>query len=457
MKKQNLDADVGASYRPVSLLAFLSKILERLAYSRLTHHMSLFLKNENYQSGFKAFHSTETALLCVSNDLRRSSDSGSTSLLVLLDMSAAFDTLDHSILITRLHNYIGLSGSALQWFTSYLSNRTFQVKQGSDISKSLPINYGVPQGSVLGPLLFRIYMLPLQILLTHLGVSFHCYADDTQLYIPCSHSKFSASIEYIQFVYNHIANWLSNNFLKLNDDKSDVVVIGTPSSVMQCKTSKSSIKLGNFDIKFSPSVKNLGVLFDESLSFVPHIKDKRKSSFFMLHNLRRIRNHFDQASFETLVHAFITSRLDYCNSLFINLPSSTINCLQSIQNYAARLVLKETKYCHITPLLKQLHWLPVKDRIKFKTLLLTFKAIHFSEPLYLKSLLNFKTPARDLRNHDNLLLDVPRSHSARMGDCAFSIAAPLIWNELPFDIRNSPSVTTFKSRLKTHLFSQRYC
>ena len=457
LKKPNLDPEVSSNYRPVSLLPFFSKVLERLVKSRILDHMSKFVTSEIFQSGFKECHSTETALLSVTNELRLSADAGDVSLLVILDESAAFDTLDHEIQIKRLHDFLGLDKEALKWCNSYVSERSFQVQQGTDTSTSSPLHYGVPQGSVLGPLLFRIYILPLLVLLSSLGVSYHCYADDTQIFIPCKISKFANSIDSVSHIYKSISDWLSNNYLKLNDDKSEIILIGTPLAVAHCKTIASSIQLGTTNITFSPTVKNLGVIFDESLSFSQHIKQCRKSSFFMLRNLGRVRNHFDQASFETLVHAFVSSKLDYCNSLFINLPNSTINGLQAIQNYAARLVLRQGRFCHITPLLKKLHWLLVKDRISFKTLLLTFIAIHFSNPPYLKSQLTIKNHMRPLRDQDHLQLEVPRSHSARMGDRAFSIAAPALWNMLPFEIRSVSTVNEFKKLLKTHLYSARYC
>ena len=456
LKKANLDPEESSNYRPVSLLPFFSKIIERLVKSRVIDHMSKFLKSEIFQSGFKEFHSTETALLSVTNELRLSADAGFVTILILLDMSAAFDTLDHKILIDRLIHFLGLHEEALNWFISYLENRSFQVQQGTDTSKSVPLEFGVPQGSVLGPLLFRIYILPLLVLLSNLNVSYHCYADDTQIYIPCKISNFANSIDSIKSIYKSISDWLSHNFLKLNDNKSEVILIGTPNSVSQCKSLATSIKLGSSDIKFSSSVKNLGVIFDENLSFTQHIKQCRKSSFFMLKNLGKIRNHFDKPSFETLIHAFISSKLDYCNSLFVNLPKRSINDLQAIQNYAARLVLKQGRYCHITPLLKYLHWLKVIDRIDFKLLLLTFKALNFSNPPYLKSQLTLKTHTRSLRDQDHLQLVVPRSHSTKMGDRAFAVAAPSLWNSLPLYIRNASTTDEFKSLLKTHLFESCY-
>ena len=420
--------------------------------------MSTFLDYEIFQSGFKAKHSTESALLYVTNELRKSAAApGKVSILILLDLSAAFDTLDHSILINRLRSFIGLSGSALNWFISYLSNRSFQVKQNSDTSNRYFFKHGVPQGSVLGPILFRIYILPLLVLLSSLGLSFHCYADDTQIYITCTSASFPRQIEFMQNAYNIISNWLSDNFLKLNDSKSEVILIGTPHHVSLCKNIATSIDLGNTNITFSSTVKNLGVLFDESLTFVPHIKNCRKNCFLTLKNLRHIRNYFNRTSFESIINAFITSKLDYCNSLFINLPASYIKQLQSIQDYAARLIFRRGLYSSVKPLLFDLHWLPVKDRITFKILLITYKIIHSSEPPYFLTQLKLKTPARTLRYQDNFILETPWfRNSARMGDCAFSIAAPKLWNPLPLNIRSAPSVDSFKSTLKKHLFSKRY-
>ena len=183
IKKPSLPKEELSSYRPVSHLNFVSKVIEKIVQKRLLNHINSFSLLPMYQSAYRMYHSTETALLRVQNDLLLGIEKQKVSALALLDLSAAFDTVDHAVLIDRLESFFGLSGIALSLVKSYLTDRTQSVKIGEHLSPPVRLNTGVPQGSILGPLLFSMYTAPLEQTLLSEGVSFHFYADDTQIYV----------------------------------------------------------------------------------------------------------------------------------------------------------------------------------------------------------------------------------------------------------------------------------
>ena len=455
LKKPNLDPNDPSNYRPISLLPFLSKVLERLVQSCLNDHINFIHLDEQYQSGFKSLHSTESALLFVTNQLRISADNNNISILVTLDLSSAFDTLDHPTLIRTLELHLGISDTALNWFRSYLSHRSQTVLFNDKYSNPKSKTFGVPQGAVDAPLLYRIYIIPILILLKRLNLNYHIYADDTQIYICSTPNNYHDLINRIKLCYKEISDLLSKLFLKLNDSKTEIILIGNPNIVEKCKSQISNIQLNDSIITFSSFLKNLGIILDENLSFDKHIKTVSNNSMFRLRNLRHIRPHFDTSSFKIIIHSTITSRLDYCNSLYFGLPSSSLRNLQLVQNFSARLILNRNKYCHITPLLHELHWLPINSRIKYKLLLFIFKSLNDLAPPYLSNLLHHYEPPRSLRSSNNNNLIIPRTHKITMGDRAFAAIGPKLWNALPINIKNSTSLNSFK-KLKTYLFCEYY-
>uniref|UniRef100_A0A8D3B260 Reverse transcriptase domain-containing protein n=1 Tax=Scophthalmus maximus TaxID=52904 RepID=A0A8D3B260_SCOMX len=452
LKKPTLDPDILANYRPISNLPFISKILEKTVANQLCDYLHRNSLLEDFQSGFRKHHSTETALLKVTNDLLMASDSGYVSILVLLDLSAAFDTIDHKILLQRLE-HIGIKGTAQEWFKSYLSDRFQFVNVNNKSSIHTKVRHGVPQGSVLGPILFILYMLPLGNIIRKRHINFHFYADDTQLYLSIKPDE-TNQVDKLQDCLKDIKAWMTCNFLLLNSEKTEVIILG-PKHLRET-LSDHIVTLDGITLASSSTVRNLGVTFDQDMSFDSHIKQVSRTAFFHLRNIKNIRNILSQKDAEKLVIAFVTSRLDYCNSLLLGCPNKSVKSLQLIQNAAARVLTGTRKRDHISPVLESLHWLPVKFRIEFKILLLTYKALNNQAPSYLTELLVSYYPNRSLRSVNAGLLVVPRVCKSRMGGRAFSHQAPLLWNQLPVCVRDADTLSTFKVKLKAFLFDKDY-
>ena len=465
LKKVGLDQNVLKNYRPVSNLSFVSKVIEKIVLSQLSGHLSVNKLFSMYQSAYRPGHSTETALVKILNDLLMSMDEGKVSLLTLLDLSAAFDTIDHGILISRLEHVYGISGSALSWFSSYLRDRTQKVKIKNVHSSPVPLVYGVPQGSVLGPVLFVLYMSPLcDVILNHSVVP-HSYADDTQLLkstksltnLPKGIAKQSKLNEIndltnsMLMCVQDVKSWMNFNKLKLNDGKSEVIFIASPRMYVSTPL-PNSLVFGSSNVPVSKSARNLGVVIDSNLSMKDHVSSVIRGVNFELRRISSIRSYLTTEATKTLISAFVLSRLDYCNSLYVNCPAETLAKLQRVQNNAARLVLRVPRSDHISPHLRTLHWLPVEARITYKIALMSYRAINLSGPSYLSDLISIYTPTRSLRSTADPLILVTPTTNRSFGERSFSFAAPSIWNDLPLSIRSSDSDSSFRSSLKTYLF-----
>lgn len=454
LKKPGLDREVLKNYRPVSNLSFVSKVIEKVVASRLLDHMKENGLLDRMQSAYRSGHSTETALLKVYNDITRSIDNGNGVYLILLDLSAAFDTVDHQILLSFLRDHIGLGGHAFSMFQSYLQDRTQCVSIEGVLSELCDLAFGVPQGSVLGPIIFCIYTLPLGAILQKHNVSYHIYADDTQLYCSFNIKSSANALNSITTCVSEIRSWMILNNLKINDDKTEFLQI--TSSYLKCKVENDPLEIGQYTIPTSTYCKSLGVMFDCHLDMTKQLNTISRSCYFHLRNIRAIRHLIPDIAAAQLVHSLVSSRLDYCNSLLYGLPGYKIKTLQRVQNVAARIVSGCDIRSHITPVLNTLHWLPIKQRIKFKILLITYKCINGLAPEYLCDLLHKPDSNRLRRSAYQHNLVMPRTKLASYGDRSFSYAAPYEWNQLPNDIRLAPSVACFKKCLKTYLFSEYY-
>ena len=238
-----------------------------------------------------------------------------------------------------------------------------------------------------------------------------------------------------------------------NQDKSELLVF---TSNFRANPELDSVVVIDESITPEPHTRNLGIILDTYLTFNNHIAKVCKVSHFHLRNISKIRKFPSKESTEILIHAFVSSKLDHCQSLLYGLPAYQLAKLQVLQNTAVRVVSLTRKYDHITPVLESLHWLPVKFRIVFKVLLLVYKALIGMAPPYLKDMLCYRSYSRSLRSASQKLLVVHRTNMKTYGDRAFSIAGPKLWNQLPLSIRYLSSVDSFKKSLKTYLFRLAY-
>ncbi|CAC5366199.1 unnamed protein product [Mytilus coruscus] len=265
LKKPSLDREVFKNYRPVSNLPFLSKVLGKVVSSRLEHHIESNNLHENLQSAYRARHSTETALLRVHHDIGSALDKNSCVVLLMLELSAVFDVVDHKILLERLNYSFGVSDSALSWIESYLKDRTQRVAIGTKQSDDLRLQYGVPQGSVLGPKLYCMYSKPVGEICRRHKMLYHSYAYDTQSYqVIKPEGDWDDLSDRLKACLSQISDWMTSNMLKLNQDKTELIVFAPKHRVKQL--SKFELPFDGTILSDANCVRNLGVFFDKTLS-----------------------------------------------------------------------------------------------------------------------------------------------------------------------------------------------
>ena len=423
-------------FRPISILPFLSKCLEKIIQSQISEYLDSNKLLHEKQSGFRAKRSCMTALIDVTEGIRESVDNGNITFLTLLDHSKAFDCVDPSILCSKLKNMFKFSSTATRLIYSYLTNRHQTVFSDNKYSCVLPVTRGVPQGSILGPLLFSIYINDLPTSLLHSKI--HMYADDVQIYTSCKVSELVYTINLINDELLAINTWASKNGLGINPSKSKCLVIAKRKFETQ---SLPKVHINNNEIEFVNSAKNLGVMFNRTLSWSNHINLSIGNVCSRLRSLWVTQEYTPLNIRIMLAKTYILPSLLYGCELFVNSDSESKRKLKVVFNKITRYVFG-LKYNdnHVSEMSKKIYGMSIDKYINLRSLILLHKIIYTKEPFYLYEKIKF------CRSNRSLNIIVPR-HNSSFSEHQFYIYVIRLWNNLPNFIKFIVSAEKFKLEL----------
>ena len=437
-------------FRPISLLPVLTKVIEKLVCIQVFQYLNDHLLLQPLQSGFRKCHSTASALLKIISDIINAIDDQEVTILALLDFSKAFDTVNHKLLLAKLKS-LGFMESTIDWFNSYLSGRQQRVVFDNSISSWLLLNNGVPQGSILGPLLF--------ILMTHDlsdNIKFsnhHMYADDTQLYIHDKICNIPQAISNLNSDLNAIKNWSECNFLKLNESKSLYMFIGSINKIKSLRNlDLSEVSINGTPIPLVTKCKNLGVIVDENLTWESHINSIISKSYYKLRSLYKYKHFLSANIKKTLCDSLVLSYFNYCDILFSNITSALAYKIQKVQNACLRYIFSLRRFDHVSQFLSTLNWLNMANRRRFHGLCFAYNIVSDLAPGYLKDFINRHQYNHMYFTRFSNAIPVP-SANTRIKQLSFFISTVNDFNNLPNNIKSASSLTSFKSRLKRHLLS----
>ena len=379
--------------------------------------------------------------------------------LVAMDLSAAFDTVHHGLLLNVLHDYFGVRGVPLDWIKSYLTNRQLKVCVSNNYSNLRTFNFSVPQGSCAGPVFYLNYASTLEAVIKG-NSSIYGYADDHALTDAfraniCDKQDEKRCVCKLERSMLEIKSWMDENRLKMNTSKTEFIMFGSRQQLS--KTSLSSLNVVGDIVEGASSIKYLGAILDNQLSMKKQVSNICAKATANILKIKGIRCFLTTETAKTLMVGLVLAHLDANNGILIGLPDTQLRKIQLVQNYAAKVVCNKQKFDSATECLKALHWLPVKNRIIFKIATLVYKALNNQAPDYIIKLFKLKTSNRTLRSDKYYkMLEIPYVKKATFAMRALSVQGPKIWNELPNDIKMQVTLDSFKAKLKTFLFKEAY-
>ena len=432
------------NYRPISILSSINKIFEKILYSRLISYIDQFKLLYKYQFGFRKNHSTEQSLIEFVDQIRSAMDNQHMTCGIFIDLSKAFDTVDHQILISKLEHY-GIRGSALELFKSYLTNRNQYVQIDKFKSQTLPINCGVPQGSVLGPLLFLLFINDLPNCCT-IG-NFRIFADDTNVFFQCKTAD--ELITQGQNIMISLNSWFKHNKMTLNVDKTSFTIF--KSNRLKINNLPNQINFLDTKITRSPHVKFLGMILDENLTWDHHISEicnKLKSLFHIFYN---IRDYLSKQDIKTLYYSLIYSRIKYGITLYGQATKKQVRRVQILQNQLLKVLGKnEFKYSTDT-LHSDYDLLKVNDITKHETLTFVHKYhTNCLPPVFDNYFVSFSHNYNTRFGSQSYIID---NHASSAAALSVKIVGVKLWNQLDNDLKLIPTRKKFRNKLKISLLS----
>ena len=445
-------------YRPISLLPILAKIFEKLIADQMKKYLNSHQVLCKYQSGYKPKHGCTTALLHISDYMYDAMDNGEIIFLILLDYSKAFDIACHDLILAKLKN-LGFEQSALSWLKSYLNNRQQKVVLDSSESTLVSLRNGVPQGSILGPLLFTILVNDISDVIHN--CQYHLYADDTQLYLKTTVDYAVETILSINDDLERIADFSTRSFLKINSDKSKFIVIGSKNNLNKLSRIENialaEIIMNDVAIERVYDARNLGITFDQYLNWNSHINGLISSAYYRLKLAYRYSKFLSQDSKLRVVESYILSLFNYGSPVLQNLTSEMCNKIQKVQNSCVRYITNTRKYDHITPSFIKLKMLKMSDRRDIQSLTIVHNIVNCRAPGYLIDKVEFNY---NFHGHNTRIRDSIRVPKARtnFGYNRFFRKYCDMYNSIKrtINFKNNISTPTFKFKLKKYFLNLRY-
>ena len=429
------------SLRPISVLPVLAKVLESLVASQLTDFLETNKLLSDAQSGFRSNHSTQDVLLKCVDDWKAAIDKGKVVGTVMIDLSKAFDSICHSLLLRKLEA-TGVRDTALTWFSSYLTGRRQRVLTHSACSEWRHVTTGVPQGSILGPLLFLIFVNDLPAVVQHCSISL--YADDTSIYV--SNPDPSTVGNLLEEDLRHICKWLECNGLKINVEKTQLMVLCSHQKSHQ--EDQVEVKIGTSVLQKQKSVKYLGVTVDKHLRWHLHIDNVRKNCLGKIAAIRRASSYLPGHIRRTLYLSFVLPHLEYCSVAWNNCGATLTSRLERVQNYALCVILNKPPRSNTEEMQSQLSLPSLSCRRKISTIMQVRRCLSRHAPDYLCS--KFTARASILTDHPStrgakdLHLKAPRTNLYKS---SFEYSGAKLYNDLPNDLKSMRSDYAFRKAL----------